>query len=96
MMKISDYRYTDSSKKINLDKLDTEAENGDSREKYIEKAEKNIAEIIEFQEKLFAQKKEGLIIILQAMDAGGKDSTIKQVTSGINPAGVVVCDFKKP
>ncbi len=96
MMKISDYRYTDSSKKINLDKLDTEADNGDSRSKYLEKAEKNIAEIIEYQEKLFAQKKEGLIIILQAMDAGGKDSTIKQVTSGINPAGVVVRDFKKP
>lgn len=48
------------------------------------------------QEKLYAQNTYGLLIILQALDAAGKDSTIKNVMSGVNPQGVRVTSFKVP
>lgn len=48
------------------------------------------------QEMLYAQGKYALLIVLQAMDAGGKDSTIKKVFEGINPQGVYVTSFKVP
>ncbi len=48
------------------------------------------------QDKLYAQNTYALLIILQAMDAAGKDSTIKHVMSGVNPQGVQVTSFKAP
>jgi PPK2 family polyphosphate:nucleotide phosphotransferase len=48
------------------------------------------------QDKLYAQDTYGLLIIFQAMDAAGKDSTIKHVMSGVNPQGVQVTSFKVP
>jgi PPK2 family polyphosphate:nucleotide phosphotransferase len=48
------------------------------------------------QEVLFAQSEWGLLLIFQAMDAAGKDSTIKHVLSGVNPQGVDVFSFKAP
>ena len=49
-----------------------------------------------YQDILYAQDKFGLLIIFQAMDAAGKDSTIKHVMSGINPQGCNVTSFKAP
>lgn len=48
------------------------------------------------QEMLYAQGKQSLLIVLQAMDAGGKDGTIKHVFGGVNPQGVQVTSFKVP
>jgi PPK2 family polyphosphate:nucleotide phosphotransferase len=48
------------------------------------------------QELLFAEHKHKVLIILQAMDAGGKDGTIRHVFDGVNPAGVRVASFKAP
>jgi PPK2 family polyphosphate:nucleotide phosphotransferase len=48
------------------------------------------------QDKLYAQNTYALLIIFQAMDAAGKDSTIKHVMSGVNPQGVQVTSFKAP
>jgi PPK2 family polyphosphate:nucleotide phosphotransferase len=56
----------------------------------------NVAALAEQQEALYAQDRWSLLIILQAMDAAGKDSTIKHVMSGINPQGVHVTSFKAP
>jgi PPK2 family polyphosphate:nucleotide phosphotransferase len=50
----------------------------------------------ELQEKLYAQDSWALLIVLQAMDAAGKDSTIKHVLSGVNPQGCQVTSFKAP
>ncbi|HXH66437.1 MAG TPA: hypothetical protein VNI81_04505, partial [Candidatus Limnocylindrales bacterium] len=50
----------------------------------------------EMQDKLYAQSNWGLLLIFQAMDAAGKDSTIKHVMSGVNPQGVEVFAFKEP
>ena len=50
----------------------------------------------DLQEKLYAQEKWSLLLIFQAMDAAGKDGTIKHVMSGINPQGCEVTSFKAP
>jgi PPK2 family polyphosphate:nucleotide phosphotransferase len=50
----------------------------------------------ELQDKLYAQDRWGLLIILQAMDAAGKDGVIKHVMSGVNPQGCQVYSFKVP
>jgi len=57
---------------------------------------KNIARLAELQEVMYAGGKHALLIILQAMDAAGKDGTIKQVMSGVNPQGCRVTSFKAP
>ena len=56
----------------------------------------NIERMVELQDKLYAQGTEGLVIMIQAMDAAGKDGTIKHVMSGLNPQGVEVYSFKQP
>ncbi len=50
----------------------------------------------ELQDRLYAENKEAILIIFQAMDAAGKDGAIKHVISGINPQGVTVSNFKQP
>lgn len=53
-------------------------------------------EISELQHRLFAEDKNSLLLVFQAMDSAGKDSTIRAVLSGVNPAGCHVSSFKKP
>ena len=55
-----------------------------------------IARLAKAQEKLYAQNQWSLLLIFQAMDAAGKDSTIGHVMSGVNPQGVQVFNFKAP
>ena len=57
---------------------------------------RGIAELAEVQELLWASDRYALLIVLQAMDAAGKDSVIKYVMSGVNPQGVQVISFKAP
>ena len=56
----------------------------------------NIIKISEYQEKLYAENNQSLLIVLQAMDAAGKDSLIKNIMTGVNPQGTKVVSFKKP
>jgi PPK2 family polyphosphate:nucleotide phosphotransferase len=58
--------------------------------------EQNLAELAEAQELLWANDVYSVLVILQAMDAAGKDGTIKHVMSGINPQGCQVFSFKVP
>lgn len=53
-------------------------------------------EIDDLQQKMYAQDRQGLLLIFQAMDAAGKDSTIKHVMSGVNTQGVESHAFKRP
>ncbi len=48
------------------------------------------------QEMLYAQNAHSLLVVLQAMDTGGKDGTIRRVFEGVNPQGVSVASFKEP
>jgi PPK2 family polyphosphate:nucleotide phosphotransferase len=58
--------------------------------------EESVRMLAELQEVLYAQSTWGLLLIFQAMDAAGKDSTIRHVMSGVNPQGVDVFSFKSP
>lgn len=58
--------------------------------------ERGIEQLAEMQSKLYAQDRWSLLLIFQAMDAAGKDSTIKHVLSGVNPQGCEVFSFKAP
>lgn len=67
-----------------------------SEEQARERTEALRLELIDLQRRLFAQGETGLLVVLQAMDTGGKDSTIRRVFSGVNPNGVRVARFQKP
>ena len=68
----------------------------DSPESAAEKLQKDIARMADLQNKLYAQDRWAILLIFQAMDAAGKDGTIKHVMSGVNPEGVQVHSFKAP
>jgi PPK2 family polyphosphate:nucleotide phosphotransferase len=55
-----------------------------------------VEQLAKLQDRLYAQDRWGVLLIFQAMDAAGKDSTIKHVMSGVNPQGVEVSSFKVP
>lgn len=71
---------------------------GDYRDKEsaLPHIEKNRRRMEALQDVLYAERKHALLIVLQAMDAGGKDGTIRHVMSGVNPQGVQVTSFKVP
>ena len=55
-----------------------------------------VTELGELQARLWAEHQRSLLVVLQAMDAGGKDGTIRKVFTGVNPQGVRVASFKAP
>jgi PPK2 family polyphosphate:nucleotide phosphotransferase len=61
-----------------------------------EDLQKDIARLEDLQSKLYAQDRWAVLLIFQAMDAAGKDGTIKHVMSGVNPQGCQVYSFKTP
>ena len=67
-----------------------------SKEDALEKLETDSARLAKYQDVLYAQDTYALLIIFQALDAAGKDGTIKHVMSGINPQGTQVFSFKQP
>ena len=95
-MKLSNYLVKPNSR-INLKNFDT-GDTADYKSKSEAKdlLEKNIEKMTELQDKLYAMDRYSLLIIFQAMDAAGKDSTIKHVMSGLNPQGTQVYSFKQP
>ncbi len=94
---IDPYRVTDGSK-FRLKKSDP----SDTRGLKADKAEAaqrlsmGVQWLAGEQDKLYAQDRRSLLLIFQAMDAAGKDSTIKHVMTGVNPMGVHVVAFKQP
>ncbi|MDQ5983993.1 MAG: Polyphosphate:ADP phosphotransferase [Eubacteriales bacterium SKADARSKE-1] len=66
------------------------------KEVVLSTGELNIKKMELLQDRFYAQGKESILIILQAMDAAGKDGAIKHVMTGLNPQGVEVTNFKKP
>jgi PPK2 family polyphosphate:nucleotide phosphotransferase len=66
------------------------------KERAIQFLQENTADLAAAQELLYASDVYSVLIVLQAMDAAGKDGTIKHVMSGVNPQGCQVFSFKKP
>jgi len=86
-----------SNEKINLSKIPTDdTQNFADKSDANKMVEENIERMQELQYQLYASDKYSLLFIFQAMDAAGKDSTIKHVMSGLNPQGTQVFSFKKP
>jgi PPK2 family polyphosphate:nucleotide phosphotransferase len=67
-----------------------------SKEHAKKRLDRGIARLANLQKKLYAQDRWAVLLILQAMDAAGKDSTISHVMSGVNPQGCQVSSFKAP
>lgn len=95
-MKISKY-FVKPDSNLSLSKLSTKDTAGiKSKEDAKELLDKNIEKMIELQDRLYASDKYSMLLVFQAMDAAGKDSTIKHVMSGLNPQGTQVYSFKQP
>jgi PPK2 family polyphosphate:nucleotide phosphotransferase len=83
--------------KIKLKDWPTNVEPGySSKKQYVELLQQQSNAMRELQGKLYADNRQALLIIFQAMDAAGKDSAIKHVMSGVNPQGCQVFSFKHP
>jgi len=82
--------------KIRLKDIDTRAPKEFDKEKTKEEIEKILEELDELQNLLYAESKHSLLVIIQAMDAGGKDGAIRNVFGKLNPQGVEVKSFKVP
>jgi PPK2 family polyphosphate:nucleotide phosphotransferase len=92
------YRVT-NGKKFRLkdvDPGDTAGLKSDDKERAKEALQTGIEALAQLQDVLYAQDRWSLLLIFQAMDAAGKDGTIKHVMSGINPQGCQVSSFKAP
>lgn len=95
-MSLKPYRF-DGSRKLELKEMPTGAgENKAHKAELIACTTENIRQAAVLQEKLYAAGQEGLVIAIQARDAAGKDSLIKHVFSGLNPAALQVNAFKAP
>ncbi len=82
---------------LRLAEIDPDACEHYKKKKDVEQElEKQRDRLSKLQERLYAESKRSLLIVLQAMDTGGKDGTIKHVFQGINPQGCRVWSFKKP
>ena len=90
----------DGEREPNLSRLPTSARKAgvekNMKAEYIARTQKNLARIAALQDALYAEGREGLVVVLQAMDAAGKDSTVKHVVGAVNPQGVRVTSFKQP
>lgn len=86
----------DGSGKFHLKDYKTNEKGDLDKETAQEILEANKKRLIAFQEKLYAQDRWSVLIVFQAMDAGGKDSAIKAIFEGINPQGCEVSSFKAP
>jgi PPK2 family polyphosphate:nucleotide phosphotransferase len=84
-------------KKFKLKDRDSADTGGlESKKEGKSRLEKGTKRMHELQERLYAQDRYSLLLIFQAMDAAGKDSTIEHVMSGVNPQGCQVYSFKQP
>jgi PPK2 family polyphosphate:nucleotide phosphotransferase len=90
------YRVT-NGKKFRLDDVDPDETRWVKNEdEATDLLKEGIDVLSDLQEKLYAHDRWALLLIFQAMDGAGKDSTIKHVMSGVNPQGVQVSSFKQP
>lgn len=68
----------------------------DDKKEYEKMLEESIHDLDELQNMMYAHNRYGLLVVFQALDAAGKDGTIRHVLSGVNPAGIRVHSFKRP
>ncbi|HIL56507.1 MAG TPA: polyphosphate kinase 2 family protein [Rhodothermales bacterium] len=94
-MDLSPYRIA-PGEPVRLADRPTEVDGGKTEDELDDLHDANLEALDELQERLFAEGTQSLLVVLQAMDAGGKDSTIGKVFGPLNPQGIRVWSFKKP
>ncbi|WP_421119403.1 hypothetical protein ACE2AJ_18910 [Aquihabitans daechungensis] len=84
--------------KLRLAEIDTDSKAGapGNKEVTTRLVDGLVAQLGEWQTRLWAEGSRSVLMVLQAMDAGGKDGTIRTVFTGVNPQGVRVASFKAP
>jgi PPK2 family polyphosphate:nucleotide phosphotransferase len=97
MSKLSQQLIIEPGTKIKLSAIDPASTGGiKSKEEALLKLEKNLDRLAVLQHLLYAEGTRGLLIVLQGIDAAGKDGTIRNVMTGLNPQGCRVVSFKVP
>jgi PPK2 family polyphosphate:nucleotide phosphotransferase len=89
-------RFHVSGKEFKLADHDPADKAGLTKEEAERRREHDLERLAELQERLYAEGRRALLVVLQGRDAAGKDGTIKHVLSGLNPQGVAVTAFKQP
>lgn len=89
--------FVEPDSKLKLSRFDP-ADTGKYKDDDVAGAETrgHVARLQKLQYKLYAESQRSLLVVLQGLDAAGKDGTIRHVISGTNPQGVKVADFKEP
>src|SRR6476619_4532272 len=82
--------------RVKLGDCDPSDTHGMEKSAAAEQVEKNLGRLSVLQYLLYAEAKRSLLVVLQGIDAGGKDGTIQHVMSGLNPQGVRVTSLKVP
>jgi len=92
---VAPYR-VDGSDKFRLRSYKTDDKGGLNKDEAERILDANLKRLTDFQERLYAENRWSLLVILQGMDAAGKDSAIKSIFAGVNPQGCEVTSFKQP
>ncbi len=85
--------------KVDLEKIDSGEKTlfeGGNKDEFDPQFDELQVQLQDLQKRLYAQNKHRILVVMQAMDTGGKDGCIKHVFSRIDPQGIHVCAFKKP
>jgi PPK2 family polyphosphate:nucleotide phosphotransferase len=82
--------------RVRLAKWDPDDTYGREKEHAVDETARDLTRLASLQERLYAESKHSLLIVLQGIDAAGKDGTVNHVMSGFNPEGVNVTSFKTP
>ena len=68
----------------------------ESHEEALPEIQKHVEQMEQLQYVMYAERKHSLLIVLQGLDAAGKDGVVRHIFTGMNPAGCIVSDFKQP
>jgi PPK2 family polyphosphate:nucleotide phosphotransferase len=97
LKKVIDKMFIKPGSKVSLDKHPTDYKNKTiSKEEASQMMEAGIVELQKMQDKLISHNQHSILVVIQAMDAAGKDSVVKHVLTGLAPGGVRVVPFKAP
>ena len=96
MKRLADELMVKPGKKVRLDRIDPDDTHGVEKAAAEKRFNKDCADLLELQTVLYAEARRSVLVVLQGIDASGKDGTIRHVMSGLNPQGVTVTSFKVP
>jgi PPK2 family polyphosphate:nucleotide phosphotransferase len=96
MKRLADELKVVPGKKVRLNRIDPDDTHGIDKAAAEKRFDKDRGDLLELQTVLYAEARRSVLVVLQGIDASGKDGTIRHVMSGLNPQGVTVTSFKAP